>query len=64
MNKAIAFFTCWSSLTLSIVKDTHFIDSLELDANDSPKIAIVQALNNPINILLINQNIILYRVFP
>ena len=36
----------------------------ELEANDSPKLTIVQAPNNPINIVfVVNPNIILYHAF-
>ena len=34
-----------------------------LETNDSPKLSVLQALNNQIHIFLINPNIILYCVF-
>ena len=46
-----------------LLKDTRFIGPLELDANDLTKITAVKTFNNPINIFIINPNIILYRVF-
>lgn len=44
-------------------KNTYFIGSWELEANNSLKLANAQTLNNPTNIFKINTNIILYRVF-
>ena len=44
-------------------RDTRFKRPSELEANGSLKRSIVQALNNAINIFLINLKIILYCVF-
>ena len=41
-------------------KLTILENSFKLETNDSPKFPLVQALNNPINIFLINSNIVLY----
>ena len=46
-----------------LFRDTHFIGPLELEADDSPNVPITQALNNSINIFVINSNIVLYLVF-
>ena len=54
---------CCLALHVRLFKDTHFIGPLELEANDPPKIPVVQALNNSINSFLINPNIILSCVF-
>ena len=44
-------------------KDTQCRHPSELEANDSPKLPIVQTLDNEINISLRNPDIILYCVF-
>ena len=46
-----------------LVKDTHFIGPLELEANDLLKLPPVQALNNLIILYLRNPKITLYHVF-
>ena len=33
-----------------LFRDTHFIRPSKLEANDSPKLAVVQGFNNPTNI--------------
>ena len=54
-------------LTLTVygqlVKDTHFIGPLELEANDQLKLSLVQALNNLIIFYLRNPNITLSCFF-
>ena len=40
----------------------HFIAPLELEPNDPPNLPVVKKLNNPIDIFLINLNIILHHV--
>ena len=44
-------------------KDTQYRHPSELEANDSPKLPIVQTLDNAISISLRNPDIILYCVF-
>ena len=45
-----------------LVKVTHFLSSWGLETNDLLKPLILQTLNNPINIFLINPNIS-YHIF-
>ena len=54
---------CWSTLQGQFFRDMHFICPSDLEAQDSPKRAVVKSLDNPIGIFQSNQNIILYRVF-
>ena len=42
-----------------LFRDTRFILASQLEANDSTNLGVVQMLNNPIDIFLINPNMTL-----
>ena len=46
-----------------LFRNTYFMGPVKLKASGSPKLPILQVLNNPINIFKINSKIIVYGVF-
>ena len=65
MKRLIRVYIASASLAWQgqLFRDTHFILLLELQANGSLKLTIAQVLDNPINIFLMNSDIVLYCIF-